>query len=255
MEVIILFGFIGFIVWIAKRNSDQSSGNQYPSTNRNFDPSARRTFDTTPKRPKDKTTFRPSPRKKSITGIKFKDTTQSNLPVPSSLEGLHDAFTGEPLKKSLGLYQCQNCHVFYHTESYQILKEANNSKCVACQSSNIIAVLADQKDKTGKDYKPNNVTLLDYRKHVGSVVTFEAKVAKVLESRRGNDFAVMFESKSWTKGFKLVFFRTAIKKVGGRPYIFGLKGKTIKVRGLIVNHPTFGYEIIVSEKSMVLSVK
>ena len=247
MEVIILFGFIGFIIWIAKKKSNQSSGNQYPSTNR--------TFDTTTKTPKSRTTFRPSTQKKTISGIKFKDSSQSNLPVPSSLEGLHDAFTGEPLKKSLGLYQCQNCHVFYHTESYQILNEANNSKCVACQSSNIIAILADQKDKTGKDYKPNNVTLLDYSKHVGSVVTFEAKVAKVLESRRGNDFAVMFEDKSWTKGFKLVFFRTAIKKVGGSPYIFGLKNKTIKVRGLIVHHPRFGYEIIVSEKSMILKIQ
>ncbi|APG27037.1 hypothetical protein A7E78_03830 [Syntrophotalea acetylenivorans] len=65
----------------------------------------------------------------------------------------------------------------------------------------------------------------------------------------------MFEDKSWTKGFKLVFFRTAISRVGGKRFISTLNGKTVKVRGLIVKHQTFGYEIIVSEKSMILSAK
>ncbi|PSW06751.1 hypothetical protein C9I89_04245 [Photobacterium lipolyticum] len=91
--------------------------------------------------------------------------------------------------------------------------------------------------------------------HIGSVVTFEARVVEVKESRRGNDFAVMFENKSWTKGFKLVFFRDAVRKVGGKPYISSLSGKTVRVRGLVVKHPRFGYEIIVSEKSMILSAR
>ncbi|MBW7936918.1 MAG: hypothetical protein H3C71_07240, partial [Flavobacteriales bacterium] len=91
--------------------------------------------------------------------------------------------------------------------------------------------------------------------HEGSVVTFEGRVHQVNESRRGNDFAVMFEDKSWVKGFKLVFFRDGARKVGGSSYINSLAGRKVKIRGLVVKHPKFGYEIIISEKSMILSVE
>ena len=33
-----------------------------------------------------------------------------------------------------------------------------------------------------------------------------------------------------------------------------LKNKTIKVRGLLVNHSTFGWEIIINNKSMILEI-
>lgn len=204
-------------------------------------------------------TFRPSSRPISSSKINFKTTTStsgsSSIPAAADLDGLHDAFTGAPLDKRLGLHQCQSCKVFYHTESLQVLREANNSQCVACQSTNIIAVLSGSKAAGGKDYTPNVVTLQNYKQHEGRVVTFEGAVHKVNESRRGNDFAVMFEDKSWALGFKLVFFRDGVRNVGGKPYITGLSGKTVRVRGLVIKHPKFGYEIIVSEKSMILGVK
>ena len=131
----------------------------------------------------------------------------------------------------------------------------SNSQCVSCQSTNIIAVIGASKSTGGRDYTPNVVTLQSYKQHEGSVVTFEGRVHKVNESRRGNDFAVMFEDKSWVKGFKLVFFRDGVRKVGGSSYINGLAGRKVKVRGLVIKHPKFGYEIIVSEKSMILSVE
>ena len=65
----------------------------------------------------------------------------------------------------------------------------------------------------------------------------------------------MFENKSWTKGFKLVFFRDAVEQYGGPRYIYSLKGKTIKVRGLLIRHQTFGDEIMINERAMVLSVR
>ena len=68
------------------------------------------------------------------------------------------------------------------------------------------------------------------------------------------DFAVMFEQASWTKGLKLVFFRGAVGAVGGREFITGLQGRTVRVRGLLIRHPRFGPEIIISERSMILSV-
>lgn len=205
--------------------------------------------------------FRPSPRPTAKPKIKFNESAvatavSSNSPSFSiDLSGLHDAFTGAPLNTALGLHQCQSCKVYYHTESLQVLVEVNDSKCVSCQSVNIISVVVGAGAANGKDYAPTVVTLSNYMEHVGSVVTFEGQVYKVNESRRGSDFAVMFEGKSWVSGFKLVFFRGAVRKVGGNNYVHSLQGKTIRVRGLIIKHPKFGYEIIVSEKSMILSVK
>lgn len=215
--------------------------------------------------------YRPTARTSAPSGrpaIKFStdstvfDSVSSDSPSGTGREvdvvdlaGLHDAFTGQPLNKNLGLHQCQSCKVFYHSESITVLVEVNSGQCVSCQSTQIHAVNVSQKQKSGRDYTPDVITLNNYRDHVGSVVTFEAKVVEVKESKRGNDFAVMFEDKSWVKGFKLVFFRSAVRKVGGQPYISSLSGKTVRVRGLVINHPRFGYEIIVSEKSMILSAR
>jgi len=64
----------------------------------------------------------------------------------------------------------------------------------------------------------------------------------------------MFEDKSWKEGFKLVFFKGTLIALGGPAYVRSLRGATITVRGLIVNHQKFGYEIIVNDRGMVLRV-
>lgn len=262
MEIILVLGalWLGSVLW--KWISNIGRGNQQPTQSRTGS-QQRDTRSETRQRQQRKAAnlevYRPTARSNTSSSINFKTTTSGSAggaaPAKADLEGLHDAFTGAPLNKALGLHQCQSCKVYYHTESLQVLREANSSQCVSCQSTNIIAVIAGGRSTGGKDYKPNVVTLENYKDHEGSVVTFEGRVHRVNESRRGNDFAVMFEDKSWIRGFKLVFFRDAVRKVGGKPYISGLQGKTVSVRGLVINHPRFGYEIVVSEKSMILSAK
>jgi hypothetical protein len=68
------------------------------------------------------------------------------------------------------------------------------------------------------------------------------------------DYAVMFENTSWTKGLKLVFFRGAVRAVGGPDFIHSLAGRTVRVRGLLINHSRFGPEIVISERGMILGV-
>ena len=211
------------------------------------------------KRQEEAKIYRPTSRKPANKEIIFNNepsdsASTTTLTRTLDLSGLNDAFTGALLDKSLGLYQCQDCKVYYHSESFAILKEANSSQCVACSSTKIIDILDSTDKSRGKNYTPDIVTLNNYKKHVGSVVTFEGYVCRVNESRRGNDFAVMFENESWTEGFKLVFFRGAAVRVGGASYIKSLSNKKIKVRGLLIKHPKFGYEIIISQKSMILSV-
>ncbi|MCG9576639.1 hypothetical protein L1D14_10360 [Vibrio tubiashii] len=60
--------------------------------------------------------------------IQFINRTQN-------LAELHDALTGAALDASLGLHQCDNCKVYYHSESFQELQSQNDGRCVACSSS------------------------------------------------------------------------------------------------------------------------
>lgn len=173
-----------------------------------------------------------------------------------SLDGLHDAFTGAPLDSLLGLNQCQSCKVYYHNESLDVLKSENSSQCVACGSAQIVALVAGKESSLkGRNFDPDVITLENFRDHYNRVITLEARVVAARVSQRGTDYALMFENKSWTKGLKLVFFRGAVRKVGGATFINSLEGRKVRVRGLLINHRTFGPEIIVSERSMILETQ
>lgn len=202
---------------------------------------------------KDKNSYRPN--KNPSRTINFENSTQQNHRseiTQDDLKDLHDAFTGAPLDKKFGLYRCNNCQVYYHTTSYSILVSENNGMCMACGSTNLISATNIKSD--ARNAQLNSITLDNYKQYLGRVITFESYVYSVEESKRGNDFAVMFENKSWTRGFKLVFFRGSISQCGGGTYIKNLCGKTIKVRGLLKYHPKFGYEIVISEKNQILKV-
>lgn len=164
--------------------------------------------------------------------------------------------TGEPLDLNRKLYQCNKCKVFYHAENYEILKEINHSACVSCGSTDIKPASKTSKTSSTSIFNPNAVTLENYQQYEGQVVTFVGRVVIVRESQNypGN-FAVMFENRSWVNGFKLVFFRNNLENFGGEYFIYSLAKKMVTVRGLIIKHETFGYEIVVSDEHMILAVE
>ena len=172
--------------------------------------------------------------------------------VDQEIKDLVDALTGAQLDPQLGLYQCQRCKVFYHANSFEVIRSENQGRCVSCLSTEIVSVTARQR---GRNADVSVITLQNYRQFVGRVITFEGFVHDVLISRRGVDYAVMFEPKPWVRGFKLVIFRGDVGTVGGSRFLMSLKRKTVRVRGLLVDHPDFGYEIIVSERGMILDVR
>ncbi|MDR1826971.1 MAG: hypothetical protein LBR29_01430, partial [Methylobacteriaceae bacterium] len=144
-------------------------------------------------------------------------------------------------------------------ESFEALRDLNDSRCSACGWPTLAQYHYTPRTTPGEmiwcNFSPDAVTLESYKQHVGRVVTFEGVVRDVKVSRRGTDFALMFENAAWIKGFKLVFFKSAVASLGGPDYLHSLKGKTLRVRGLIANVPVFGYEIIVTHKSMILDVR
>lgn len=165
-----------------------------------------------------------------------------------------DAYTGAPLQASLGLFQCQKCKVFYQSHSMEVIRSENSGQCVACLSKNILYV-SILHEARGRNADVSVVTMANYRQHLGHVATFEELVYTILQSRRGTDYAVMFENARWTRGFKMVVFKGDVSKIGGSSLLYQLVGKTVRVRGLLVNHNRYGYQIIVSESGMILSVK
>jgi hypothetical protein len=251
MGVLIFIGIIVFLIYIFTKKDSPSSS--YSSSSRSTNGSNTSTRTTTTKQPPQPKpgTHRPSAGGGS-SKIVFTNTQTGTTVSKQDLEGLNDAYTGAQLNPALGLFQCGKCKVFYHKESYDLLVEVNNSKCVACSSASIRALTETEARKAEhQNFRPDIITLAEVKSSIGSVVTFRGIVHDVKVSRRGTDYAVMFENTSWTRGFKLVFFRDTTKRIG-IDYIKRLKGRTITVRGLVIHDRTFGLEMIISQKSMIL---
>jgi hypothetical protein len=216
-------------------------------------------------------TFRPSAAMSSrAKHVAFRDTSaDDHLVAPSDLAGVVDAFTGEALNAALGLYQCGKCQVYYHRASYDVIRNENGGQCVACLGTSIRGVSLAQPHRDSRpasgearrqanplsNYRPDAVTLFNYRDHIGRAVTFESFVPKVLSSRRGRDFAIMFENLDWKAGFKAIVFRRHLAAVGGVQFVRSLQGRTIRVRGLVQKNPIFGFEIVVTERSMIQEIR
>jgi len=186
----------------------------------------------------------------------FKASPTLSLSSLPNIKDLHDALTGEALDLSRNLFQCNKCKVFYFAENYEILKEINRSKCVACGSTNIQSASETSKTSSTSVFNPSAVTLENYKQYAGKVVTFVGRVVLIRESQKwpGN-FSVMFENESWVNGFKIFINSKYLDRLGGKDFINSLANKIVTVRGLIVKDATFGYQIVVTDKHMILAVE
>ncbi len=135
-----------------------------------------------------------------------------------------------------------------------VLREANASKCMACGSSQFVKHGEGDSNAGARNHTPDAITLTNYQDYIGQVVTFSGYVYDVKQSRRGVDYAVMFESKPWTKGLKMVAFRGGVKNLGGATKLKSYAGRTLTIRGLLINDKIFGPEIIVDDPAMILGV-
>ncbi|MCG3201203.1 MAG: hypothetical protein NFCOHLIN_01069 [Gammaproteobacteria bacterium] len=204
-------------------------------------------------------TYRPSPRA-ATRPIRFTsggaNRTGASARNAADLSGINDAFTGRRLDLSQPVYECVGCHVFYQAASVEVLREANSSRCMVCGSTQIAehGKGKGQERAEARNYTPNAVALNNYREHIGQVITFTGYVYDVKQSRRGLDYAVMFERASWTKGLKMVAFRGGVRKLGGAATLKSYAGKTLTIRGLLIQDPIFGPEIIVDDPAMVIRV-
>ena len=63
----------------------------------------------------------------------------------ADLEGIRDAYSGEPIDPARPLVRCATCRALYHAESARVLAGENAGRCAACGGSSYQAVtlLAD----------------------------------------------------------------------------------------------------------------
>ena len=215
--------------------------------------------------------FRPAALSETYGGtVTFRELPPEQRSVSTQdLADVVDAFTGEKLKASLGIFQCFKCQVFYHRASYETLQAENGGQCVACLSVSIRVlsvvvprpgfrpvtgqVKPEKENPGGEATEP--VTLISYREQVGEVVTFEGFVPRVLMSSSGHNFALMFQDREWSKGFKAVIMGRDVPAVGGEPFLRNLAGRTIRIHGVIQKHPESGYEIVLTDRSMIKDIR
>ena len=58
----------------------------------------------------------------------------------AELQGIRDAYSGEPIDPARPLVRCSACRVLYHAESARVLARDNAGRCAACGGSSYHAV-------------------------------------------------------------------------------------------------------------------
>jgi hypothetical protein len=90
-------------------------------------------------RPRDPRAYRPRRRFRDWLG----GTAPPDAPAVlrrADLEGLRDAYSGEPIDPARPLVRCGTCRVLYHAESARVLARDNGGRCAACGGSSYQAV-------------------------------------------------------------------------------------------------------------------
>ena len=175
-----------------------------------------------------------------------------------SVEELLDPVTGVGFNSGEEIWQCANCSSLYHPESHEFISEQNSNRCVVCKSQGQISryrpgkVTRPVKYEVVCRFRPETIALNDVARNEGRIVSFEGRVVEVQRSQTSETYAVKFQRGRWTGVFKLVIFPQYVGSFAqGATTIKSYRGHTIRVRGLIQRHDTFGYQIIVNSEDMI----
>ena len=171
-----------------------------------------------------------------------------------ALDDMRDALTGQALASGEAAARCTHCHVYYKRASVELLGAENSGRCVACGAQSIVPAAGPAPPRTVRTVQETAATTLaDYRSKVGQLVTFEGRCAGVRVTPRGPTLAAMFETGHWNNSFKLVFHSASIATIGAG-FIWNLAGRQVRVRGVVTHHPVHGYEIVITDGSMIQKV-
>jgi len=187
-----------------------------------------------------------------------------------------DPVTGTGFDDGEVAWRCTTCQMFYHDQTYHFLRDQNSSRCVGCGQSRLErtgvgaaeASIKLERPATGFEFEsrygfrrgprqqlvfePPVVRLSEVGQYAGHVVYFQGKVVEVQKSRATSTYCVKFQRGPWPRVFKLVVFPNYVDNftLCGQT-ITDYERKTIRVRGLIQDHPEWGLEIIVYSENAI----
>jgi hypothetical protein len=188
-----------------------------------------------------------------------------------------DPVTGTGFDDGEAAWRCTTCQMFYHDQTYHFLRDQNSTRCVGCGQSRLQRTrvgaaeevpIKPERPARGFEFErrygfrrgprqqlvfePPVVRLSEAAQYAGHVVYFQGKVVEVQKSRATSTYCVKFQRGPWPRVFKLVIFSNYVNNfaLGGQT-ITDYERKTIRVRGLIQDHPEWGLEIIVYRENAI----
>jgi hypothetical protein len=188
-----------------------------------------------------------------------------------------DPVTGTGFDDREVAWRCTTCQMFYHDQTYSFLRDQNSSRCVGCGQSRLQrtrvgaaeeVIIKPEAPARGFEFErrygfrrgsreqlvfePPVLRLSEVAQYTGHIVYFQGKVVEVQKSRATSTYCVKFQRGPWPSVFKLVIFPNYVGNfaLGGQT-ITDYERKTIRVRGLIQDHPEWGLEIIVYSENAI----
>jgi len=201
--------------------------------------------------------------------IEWAGYNETAIPDYSNLIGIEDAFDHTPIQSGERVAFCKRDKVAYHYSTWQFLQDQNHGKCCICGLSNYIEVITVPGPLSKKDsyIQPRTsgvfvskgekiISLSDVPEHVGRMVIVQDYVHEVYQTKNTGTYFVRFEPRMRRdpvfSGFKIVIFpdyQSSWLEQGIS--ITDYERKTIRVRGVVQTHPTWGIEILVNSPNVI----
>ncbi|MBI6546661.1 MAG: hypothetical protein HY692_07690 [Cyanobacteria bacterium NC_groundwater_1444_Ag_S-0.65um_54_12] len=167
----------------------------------------------------------------------------------SDLVGCYDPLDGTVLVAGERAVVCLACGTGYHQTSWDFLAMHNAGACCNCRRTSRFSVLALASVSTSATRADPHATVIRLEAlpdHLGQAIVFEGWVLHhQISTATGTHFVKFHNDRNPFKGFKLVIFASELYKWEQRgidPVSY--EHHLIQVRGLLLEHPQYGLEIL-----------
>jgi hypothetical protein len=199
--------------------------------------------------------------------VEWSGNTPGSQPDPASLLGVEDAFEHTLLQSGEQVAFCKYDGVAYHLTTWDFLRRENGGRCCSCGKSGTVITLTlpgvSQPVRQAPEYIPvwldagqEIIRLETVSGFIGRSAIVQDFVHEVYQTKSTGTYFVRFEPRSHNDrvfdGFKVVIrprYEVNWIKAGISPRSYA--GHTIRVQGLIQEHPDWGIEILVNSPRVI----
>jgi hypothetical protein len=204
----------------------------------------------------------------SLHTIDWGGITSFGLPDPHGLVGVEDAFDHTPLLPGERVAFCTRDKVAYHIETWEFLRAQNRGRCCICGQTSVIQLVtlpgtpllrpeAVIPQPLGTLLPGEKIiSLKEVTEYLNLAVTVEDYVYEVYQTKSTGSYFVRFEPRSPYQpvfsGFKVVIFKNYLKRwTAAGLAVEDYRHRSIRVRGVVQEHPRWGIEILVNSPRMI----